>query len=332
MLITGALNEMGALNVNRIWRRKMTKIIRFRIFRPVLAAMLLAAILFATGSPQLSAEDALAPNSSAGEAVRVTEAKKACFDDITEITGVLVPKEEVLVRPDREGLRISEVLVEAGASVKEGQALARLVSPDSQRGSGNQVPVQAPVAGIIGKSHAVVGARASAMAEPLFQIIANGELELLAQTSAKRLSKLSSGYPATIRVVGAGELPGRTRLVSAAVDAATQLGEVRVSINFDERLKAGMFARAFVNSGQRCDNVAVPLSALLYGQEGTIVQVVRGGRIESRIVSTGLQSGGNIEIHQGIADGDLVVARAGAFLRDGDQVKPVLAEGSGSVK
>ena len=258
----------------------------------------------------------------------VTKAKKTCFDDKTEITGGLVPKDEVLVRPDREGYQISKVLVEAGAKVIAGQALAQLANPEAQQGTGDPVSVQAPVAGIIGKASAVIGTIASARAEPLFQIIAGGELELLAQISTKSLSKLSSGLPAKLKVVGVGELPGRVRFVSKTVDSTTQLGEVRVSISFDERLKAGMFGRAIINSGQRCDRVAVPLSALLYGEGVSVVQVVRDERIESRIVTTGLQSQGNVEIRQGIVEGDMVVARAGAFLRDGDRVTPVVVDDS----
>ncbi|MGH6834346.1 MAG: efflux RND transporter periplasmic adaptor subunit [Methylocella sp.] len=301
--------------------------IRSRIVKLGLAALfvptslLVAALqLFAAGPP--------GPKVSKGAAVSVTKAKKTCFDDVTEITGGLVPKAEVLVRPDREGLQISKVLVEAGDRVNVGQALAQLANPEAQQNSGDPVSVQAPVAGMIGRASAVIGAMASASAEPLFQIIAGGELELSAQISTKNLLKLSSGLPVKIKVVGVGELPGRVRFVSNTVDSTTQLGEVRVSISFDERLKAGMFGRAIITSGQRCDAVAVPLSALLYGEEGSVVQVVHDERIESRIVTTGLQSEGNVEIRQGILEGDLVVARAGAFLRDGDRVKPVVVDDS----
>jgi multidrug efflux pump subunit AcrA (membrane-fusion protein) len=298
--------------------------IRFRIARFGLAALFAPTSLFLVETPQLFAAGPPGPKVSTGAAVSVTKAKKTCFDDMTEITGVLVPKHEVQVRPDREGLQIAKVLVEAGAKVNVGQELAQLANPEAQQGS-----VQAPVAGIIGKASAVIGTMASARAEPLFQIIAGGELELSAQISTKSLSRLSSGLPAKIRVVGVGELPGRARFVSKTVDSTTQLGEVRVSISFDERLKVGMFGRAIINSGQRCDRVAVPLSALLYGQDGSVVQVVRDERIESRIVTTGLQSEGNVEIRQGLVEGDMVVARAGAFLRDGDRVKPVAVDSGG---
>jgi HlyD family secretion protein len=304
----------------------MTMFIRSRIATFGLAALFVPISLFLVEASQLFAASAPETKISKGAAVSVTKAKKTCFDDMTEVTGGLVPKAEALVRPDREGLQISKVLVEAGAKVDAGQALAQLANPEAQQGSGDRVLVQAPVAGIIGKANSVVGAMASARGEPLFEIITGGELELSAQISTKSLSKLSSGLPAKIKVVGVGELKGQVRFVPNTVDSTTQLGEVHFSISFDERLKPGMFARATINLGQRCDRVAVPRSALLYGEEGSLVQVVRDERIESRIVTTGLQSEGNVEILQGILEGDMVVARAGAFLRDGDRVTPVAVD------
>lgn len=304
----------------------MMMFLRSRIATLRLPALVIPTGLFLGAASPVLAASPPETKVSKGAAVSVTKAKKTCFDDTEEITGGLVPKAEVLVRPDREGYLISKVLVEAGAKVNAGQALAQLANPEVQQGSGDPVSVQAPVAGLVGKASAVVGTMASARAEPLFQIITGGELELSAQITTKSLSKLSSGLPAKIKVVGVGELPGRVRFVSNTVDPATQLGEVHVSIGYDERLKPGMFARAIINLGRRCDRAAIPQSALLYGEEGSVVQVVRDERVKSRIVTTGLKSAGKIEILQGIVEGDMVVARAGAFLRDGDRVVPVVVE------
>jgi hypothetical protein len=54
-----------------------------------------------------------------------------------------------------------------------------------------------------------------------------------------------------------------------------------------------------------------------------VVQVVRRERVETRRVEVGLLSGGLVEVRQGLAEGDVVVARAGALLREGDPVRPV---------
>jgi HlyD family secretion protein len=44
------------------------------------------------------------------------------------VTGSLVAREEVLVGPEVEGLRVTEVLADEGTRVKKGDVLVRLVS------------------------------------------------------------------------------------------------------------------------------------------------------------------------------------------------------------
>jgi HlyD family secretion protein len=301
------------------------RFIKIRIAKFGLVAAFLSVTLCSVESSQSYAAGSPQPKETRGAVVSVAIAKKTCFDDLTEITGELVPKQEVLVYPDREGLMIWKVFVEAGAKVNAGQALVQLMNPETQ----SEIPVQAPVAGIIRNANAVTGSFASARAQPLFRIIAGGELELSAQISTNYLPKLIPGHPARIKVAGIGELPGKVRFVSGTVDPMTQLGEIRLSIAADDRLKAGMLGRAFISSGQRCDAVAVPLSAVLYSEEGFVVQVVRDEKVESQFVTTGLRSEGSIEIRQGVNEGDMVVSRAGAFLRDGDRVTPLAEDDTG---
>jgi HlyD family secretion protein len=262
------------------------------------------------------------PAIAADMAVTVARTKRVCFADSIQVTGVLVPKREVLVRPDREGLQISQVLVEPGDTVVSGQVLARLTPPDGQSGGGAGLAVQAPAAGVISARFAVIGSTATARAEPLFRIVAQGEMELLAEVSARRHADIAPDQSAKIEIVGVGELAGKVRLVSQAINPATQLGEVRVFIGSDSRLRVGAFGRATINVGQRCA-AAVPLSAVLYGTEGAVVQVVRDNQIETRRVNVGLLGAGQVEIRDGLAVGEMVVARAGAFLREGDRVRPV---------
>jgi HlyD family secretion protein len=49
-------------------------------------------------------------------------------------------------------------------------------------------------------------------------------------------------------------------------------------------------------------------------------------RVQARRVRTGLSAEGVTEVQEGVAEGELVVAKAGSFLRDGDAVRPVVAE------
>ena len=43
-------------------------------------------------------------------------------------------------------------------------------------------------------------------------------------------------------------------------------------------------------------------------------------------LKTGLVAGGKIEIKSGLKEGDIVVARSGTFLRDGDVIRPIVAD------
>ena len=253
-------------------------------------------------------------------AVTVTKVAKTCFADTVNVTGQLAPKEEVFVRPEREGLQIAQIMVEAGDTVTASQALARLSSSDNQQ----TATVSAPVAGVIRKVSAVVGTMASARGEPLFQIIVQGEIELQAGVVPSQLARLAAEQQATVKIVGAGELRGRLRFISSSIDPTTQLGSVRVAIADGKGLRAGTFARATIVTGQRC-GPAVPLSAVIYSREGPVVQAVRDQRVESRRVTLGLFSSSEVEVREGLSEGEMVVQKAGAFLREGDRVRPITA-------
>jgi len=292
------------------------------LIKPLALQMSVAVVatLAAAITPTLAAEPST-PGQYAGAAVTVEKAKQRCFNETIAFTGVLVPREEVLVRPDREGLQVASVTAEVGDNVSNGQVLAQLAAAD---GSGS-TDVRAPSEGIILKASAVIGAMASTRADPLFQIVARGEFELLAQLSAKHLPSLTAGQSATINVIGVGEVGGKVRLIAATVDGMTQTGQVRIFIGKDARLRSGAFARGVISMGQKC-GVAIPLSAVLYAADSAIVAVVVGNeRIETRQVTVGLMAEGEVEIRDGLAAGDLVVVRAGAFVREGDRVRPVLA-------
>jgi multidrug efflux pump subunit AcrA (membrane-fusion protein) len=133
------------------------------------------------------------------------------------------------------------------------------------------------------------------------------------------------GQPARVDVAGIGEIAGKVRLVSPEVDRATRLGRVRIYLGDNPALRVGAFARGTIETATS-RGLAVPASAVLYGSEGPTVQVVRDHKVETRPVKIGLSVGALAEVREGLSEGDLVVARSGTFLRDGDAVRPVMAK------
>jgi len=119
-----------------------------------LPTLLLAGLLTLAAHPALAADDTEA--APKGAAVTVLKVAKSCFANIVELTGTIIPREEAQVRPERMGLKVAEVLADAGDTVTAGQTLARLTLPE-----GGSVAVQAPVAGTISATTAAIGAMAS---------------------------------------------------------------------------------------------------------------------------------------------------------------------------
>jgi HlyD family secretion protein len=286
--------------------------------RPLLAP--LAAALLALASPTFAADDPGAKEGPQGAAVTVLKASKFCFPNVVEVFGILVPREETMVRSERPGLKVAEILAEPGDTVTAGQNLARLLLPE-----GGTTLVLAPVAGLVLSSTATIGAVASPRGEALFTIIARGEFDLVGMVPTEDLPKLAVNQPARIRIVGAGEVEGKVRRIASTVEPNSQLGQVFVGITTNRKLFVNSSGRAMITTGKSC-GVSVPLTAVLYGSAGTVVQVVRRARIETKRVEVGLTEGGQIEIRDGLIEGDIVVARAGALLREGDPVRAITAE------
>jgi len=376
---------------------------------PALLALGLSAASARDESP-ITAKPILAPAVSVVEAIR-----RETVETVT-VTGTLVPRDEILVTPEIDGYRVTEVLVEEGARVARGQVLARLshdlidrqiaqqdavvakaeaAVPQAQSNieqaeaaeiearlglerarslmaTGNttavvmetrtsalrqaesrlafarnglamakadlaqaravrdelslrlaRTEIRAPEAGIVSRRTARVGLAASAASEPLFRLIARGEIELEGEVVETKLPLLREGAPAWIEMGDGERVTGRVRAVYPEVDKATRLGKVRVRLDPDPRLRIGTFARGGVELA-RSRGVSVPQASVLYGGGRRSVLVVAGDRVEDRTVRTGVADEDTIEVRAGLNEGERVVARAGSFLRDGDRVRPVL--------
>ncbi len=360
------------------------------------------------------------PSTSAAlpPAVTVVKVASASFAETVTVTGTLVAREEILVAPEIEGLRVFELAVDEGDRVKKGQILARLVSEslDAQmaqndanlsrssasiaqaessiiqaearlvearnaferakplknsgylsgstfdqresaartaeallisakdgltvaRAERSQIEAQrreltwkrantevkAPEDGVISRRNARVGGIAAGAADPMFRIIARGEIELDAEVPESQLAKIREGQVARASVAGVEEAPGKVRLISTEIDKVTRLGRVRIFLGDNRALRIGAFGRGSIETA-KSNGLSVPVSAVIYNTDATTVQVVVNGIVATRNIKPGLTADGFVEVREGLAAGDLVVTRAGTFLRNGDTVRPVLAD------
>lgn len=190
----------------------------------------------------------------------------------------------------------------------------------------SRTAIVAPVAGEILERNATIGAIANAAGDPLFAIMRDGLLELRADVAESDVLRLAPGQKVRMRVGGlAAPLGGTVRLVEPTVDELSRLGRVRIAIDEPEKVRAGMFAAAEVVVQTRT-GLAAPVSAIAGGPQGAKALRVRDGVVAETPVALGVRDGGHVEVLDGLAEGDLIVAKAGAFVRDGDRINPVPAD------
>ncbi len=187
----------------------------------------------------------------------------------------------------------------------------------------SRTEVRAPVAGLVSRRSARLGATASSAGEPLFRIIVDGAVDLEADAPEQSLARFAVGMPATLRLPGVADpVQGRVRLISQEVDKASRTGKVRIALSDVSHAHIGAFASGEVELARR-DGVGAPAAALRREGEAARLYVVRDGQVEERRVTPGIVEGDDVEIKDGLAQGESVVARAAAFLRPGDRVRPM---------
>ncbi|QBR72318.1 efflux transporter periplasmic adaptor subunit [Beijerinckiaceae bacterium] len=281
--------------------------------------LLLSSILLIAPMPFSRAADSAAV--ATGMAVSVVKAKSACFVDNLQLNGTIIPREEILVRPNVEGLQLASILVDDGATVSVGQALAQLTRPGWMPGTPTKVTITAPAKGILVRRQLALGMPASSRGAPMFSIIRDGELEFEAEIPQIALAKVKTGQAARIETLSGDVFSGIVRSILPEIDPLTQLGHARFEVRGAQGIVPGAFATASIDLEKSC-GTAVPLASILYGPEGSVVQVVRNDKVETRKVKVGLLDGKDAEILAGLNAGDTVVARAGSFLREGEVVRP----------
>ena len=264
-------------------------------------------------------------NSSSDEAQRTSDrttklkaqgsASQAAAD--TALAGAVSAQARVAVATQTlEAAKAQQTLVEA-----------QLANVDLQL---SRTEVTAPFAGEITARNAQLGAIASAAGQPMFTLIRDGALELRADVAEADLTRLLEGQTAELRLVGLSrQLTGTIRLVEPSIDVTTRLGRIRIAIDDATAVRPGMYVEAsiLVHEG---DATAVPITAVKSSGGKTSVMRVQGAVVSQQEITAGVRDGGWIEVLDGLKVGDEVVTKAGAFVRDGDHINPVVADAADS--
>ncbi|UVC07622.1 efflux RND transporter periplasmic adaptor subunit [Rhizobium sp. TH2] len=187
--------------------------------------------------------------------------------------------------------------------------------------------VKTPVGGIISVRSAKIGAIALGGSNPLFTIIRDNALELKADVGEGDILKLHAGQVVHLAVAGTStKTEGKVRTIDPVIDQTTRLGTVKITIDDASAARIGMYATAEIIISDR-NVLTLPLTSVTTEDGAPIVRLVDGkGVVKLTTVKTGVQDGDFVEIESGLKAGDIVVEKAGAYVRDGDRVNPVFPQ------
>ena len=116
---------------------------------------------------------------------------------------------------------------------------------------------------------------------------------------------------------------GRIARIYPTVDASTHTFSVEVNVaNADRLLRPGMYARVTLNFGTN-NSIAVPDNCIVKQQGSgvrTIFVLQEDGTVKENVVTLGRHFGTEYEILSGIDEGDRIVVKGQASLRNGEKV------------
>jgi cobalt-zinc-cadmium efflux system membrane fusion protein len=226
-----------------------------------------------------------------------------------------------------EGLNIVET--EVRRSEEELEHLGITNSEDPTGESGEQIPVKAPLSGVVLEKLITEGT-AVTPGTPLFVVSDLASLWAMAEIDETAISHVKTGLPVEVSVSAypGEQFPGTIAWVADMVNPKTRRVTVRCAMpNPQGRLKPEMYATVLLGEGEPRPVVVVPSAAVQDIDGKPVVFVEDGkGRYRRRDITVGSDRDGLLEVRTGLREGERVVA-AGAFLLKSELLKSTEPEG-----
>ena len=193
--------------------------------------------------------------------------------------------------------------------------------------------IRAPFAGVVGLTDIAPGALINPGA-PIVTLDAIDTIRVDFQVPDAELASVHEGQAITASVDAyPGEkIAGRIAKLDTRIDEKTRALTARAEFpNPSRRLKPGMMMRVAVARGQR-QALSAPESALAVQGDNAFVYVVaqKDGKMvaEQRPVVTGVRQDGFVELKDGVAEGDKIIADGLNKIQPGQPVRPAGKGGS----
>ena len=234
--------------------------------------------------------------------------------DAREVQARLDQASAVREQTDNDLKRFSDLLAKRAVTQQEFEAVqskarvakAAVIEAETMLG---YTKITAPFDGVITRKLADVGDLALP-GKPLLQMEAPNELRFDAAVPEAIIGKVALGAKLNLRVGSAG-MEGVVSEIAPAADPNSRTFLVKLDLPPGPELRTGQFGRVEIPVSE-ISVLRVPVAAVLKRGQMELLFVVTGKRAQLRIVKTGKQIGGEIELVSGIDSGEQVVTEGAA--------------------
>jgi HlyD family secretion protein len=184
--------------------------------------------------------------------------------------------------------------------------------------------IRSPIDGVVTDRPLYPGEMAAA-GSPLFTVMDASQVVARAHVAQQDAALLRPGDAAALIVPGqqGGDLRARVTVVSPALDPNSTTVEVWFQArNPGRALKAGSTVKVSAVAQRISNTIVIPASAVLTGENGatTVMIVGADGKAHERQVRTGIRQGGQVQIADGLQEGEQVITVGAYGLPDNSKV------------
>ena len=180
--------------------------------------------------------------------------------------------------------------------------------------------ITAPFDGVVTRKLVEVGDLATP-GKPLLEMENSSLLRFECEIPEALLDRVNMGSDLPVRVDAAGaELNGKISEIAPSASAGSRTFLVKLDLPAAEKLRAGQFGRVRVPVRERPALLVAESAVVRRGQIESVF-VVEEGKARLRLVKSGRQMNGKIEILSGLSGGESVVVRDAHLLTDGVSVE-----------
>jgi multidrug efflux pump subunit AcrA (membrane-fusion protein) len=180
--------------------------------------------------------------------------------------------------------------------------------------------VTSPISGVVSSKLVEKGQMASP-GLPLLTIEDSRSFEVHAAAEESRLGHVSKGLPARVEIAALGRrLEGEVSEIVPRADPVSRTFTVKVALPETQGLRSGLYATvSFPGAGRPV--LTIPVETMVRrGQLVGVYAVAEDGRARFRLVKTGREWDGRVEVLSGLEAGEQVILEPGPQLQDGSPV------------